>query len=396
MHEEPRSRKAFESTTVAIEKIDQYRRSTSKELGMLQTAESELEKACTEEPGYLTAVFHSGVVKDLIGKPKDAVPFFEKILAEVPEAKRKSYLRLETRYNLAVAYYHQYSHSKLDKAEGHFKKVIEGTPDGGLEPDTLKNLARAGLAQAYAMWMIPGPEQKKALRERTSQGERTAAAAEVEAEIQKKFKLFERCEGEVRGDLEMRRGARRRNVRRWLGRGRTTTDEEQETWTKIEGTIDNARGMALMYSTDWLMVDDSPRKRIALLEESRSSLEEADRKIENDWANTCDLASVHMRLGIARSEDRVGRRKYGQALEVLEENLKKALGLLERVVNTMRPEYGFALYEIGRVYRVWGRFGDAIRSFDRALKVPVGYRDVSDKTVKSELRRAAQRDAGFP
>jgi tetratricopeptide (TPR) repeat protein len=127
-------------------------------------------------------------------------------------------------------------------------------------------------------------------------------------------------------------------------------------------------------------------KRHELLREAIRYLEEADVYLPNDWANTCDIASAHFRLAV------VTRELGGDA----DTEFTKAIELLQKVIDDLRPDYGFAFYEMGRIYRVWKRFEDAKVYFGKSMDIPHEYRDAQDSTVKYELDRAEDGDSSFP
>ena len=66
----------------------------------------------------------------------------------------------------------------------------------------------------------------------------------------------------------------------------------------------------------------------------------------------------------------------------------KANSYLEDVVNRIRPNYGFALWELGRVSRVAGHFGDAIVWLEKALLIPDDERNVCVDDVRAEIETA--------
>src|SRR5271166_4017881 len=151
MHIETTDRQAFELVAKAMERLDDYSR--DRQLSFLSQAESALQQAIARDSRYLTASFYAGVVKDLIGKPVEAVPFFDAILNNLPAGSDR--WRDEVQYSRGVSFYHQYGHRFLAQAERDFLAVVNRATDSGL-----KLLARAGLAQTYAMWMIPNSTQK--------------------------------------------------------------------------------------------------------------------------------------------------------------------------------------------------------------------------------------------
>jgi tetratricopeptide (TPR) repeat protein len=355
MHTGTIDRQAFELVAKAIESLDEYNH--DRQLSVLQQAESTLQRALDRDPQYLDASFYSGVVKDLIGKPVEAVPLFDAILSSMP--RDSEHRRSEVEYSRGVAWYHQYSHRKLAQAEIDFAAVLSRSAD----PD-LRLLARAGLAQTYAMWMIPTSSQKSRLRQQNAP-DVLDLIAEKRDQCLKQIHLVE-SERPHRPRLALSKTPAS------LLSGPTT------------GTILNAHGMCTMYWTDYNVTDLAARKE--LLQEAIRYLNEADQYLLGDWANTCDIGSAHFRTGIV---DRQSGADPGGEFQT-------AIDLFHRVIAELRPNYGFALYERGRIYRAWGRFEDAKASLNDALRIPEKYRDLSDSNVKDELHRAEQGDVTFP
>src|SRR5262249_45627539 len=129
---------------------------------------------------------------------------------------------------------------------------------------------------------------------------------------------------------------------------------------------------------------DAPKwrsQRAAALRRAIDQLQRADRVSPNNWANDCDRASATMRLAY-----------YERSAALFD----AAIDLLRRVVDDLRPGYGFALYEIGRTSRLSARFDAANASFDRALSIPAADRDVSDRRLRLERQRAETGDTAFP
>lgn len=354
MHTETMDRQAFELVAKAMERLDDYNR--DRQLSFLQEAELDLAQAVTRDAQYMDASFYAGIVKDLIGKPADAVPFFDQILNNLP--KESEHRRDVAQYSRGVAWYHQYSHGKLEQAEKDFQAVVVRAKDR-----ELSLLAHAGLAQTYAMWMIPRTAGKEKLRK----GE---GAAELQFIATKRDQCLKQID--LVGKALSQSGLRRSKQPATLLSG------------PIQGTILNAHGMCTMYWTDY-NVEGVIEKR-TVLEEAISYLEDADKYLPGDWANVCDIGSAHFRLGA------VQRDSGGDPAT----EFQKALDLFQKVISDLRPDYGFALYEMGRIYRVWGRFKDAIEYFERSKKIPEQYRDLSDTTVQYEFDRAQKNDSSFP
>jgi tetratricopeptide (TPR) repeat protein len=354
MHTETMDRQAFELVARAMERLDDYNR--DHQLSFLQDAESDLTKAVTRDAQYVDASFYAGIVKDLIGKAADAVPFFDKILNNLPKESENQ--RDLVQYSRGVAWYHQYSHNKLEQAEKDFLIVVNRSKDA-----ELRLLARAGLAQTYAMWMIPRTAGKDKLR-------RGEGAEELNFIAEKRNQCLKQVA--VSNEEMVRFGFKQPQQPATLLSG------------PINGTVLNAQGMCNMYWTDY-NVKDTGEKRSAL-QEAIGYLQMADKYLPGDWANTCDIGSAHFRLGA------VERESGGDAGT----EFQKALDFFQMVISDLRPDYGFALYEMGRIYRVWGRFDEAKKHFERAQKVPEQYRDVRDSNVKYEFDRAEVRDSSFP
>jgi tetratricopeptide (TPR) repeat protein len=314
----------------AMWELDRYRE--SKQLVQLISANDKLEKAIALDPKCMRCLFYGAMVNDLVGKAKDAVEKLELLLKENPPSSD------EVEYNLAVAYYHRYSHPWLEKADFHFTAVLEKT-----ENRALKLMSHAGLAQTHAMWIIQRDPKH--------------------ADEEMARKHFARSEEEY-------------NV--VMAKLKDSDGLDETTLSEIRWTALNARGMSLMYYTDYF---ENQEAKIQKLDESRERLLEADRFSPKNWANYCDLGSVHMRLAYWQSE---------------ESQFQRALQYLNEVIDSLRPNYGFALYEIGRVHRISAKFKEAIGWFDRALKIDPDYRDVRDSTVTRERDRAAAEDCSFP
>ncbi|MDQ3803253.1 MAG: hypothetical protein M3416_05300 [Acidobacteriota bacterium] len=368
MNLETNNTEAHNLVRAALADIDNYKK--SKELEHLRAAEGKLRDARHRDPRYMRAVFYGAVVSDLVGKPKDAAEQFEQLL------RQESPYATEIRYNLAVAYYHRYSHRWLKKADEHFNAVIRNTSNL-----VLQLLAHAGLAQTHAMWIIqPDPRNP----------DEAAARAHFE-ESRRQYDI-------VAARLEFLQ----------------TLDPA--AYNEIKWTVLNARGMSLMYYTDYF---DELDEKLRKLDEALGHLLEADRYSPKNWANYCDIGSGHMRLGYWLLTDypydepppadfwllgpeeayrylaELAGESRGYAARMVGHFNESAKHLTE-VVETLRPRYGFALYELGRLARLTGNVERAIEYFDAALSIEEDYRDVGDKTVNREKARAAAGDTSFP
>lgn len=342
---ETTKRRAFDLVTDALECIDQYRR--LKDLSILETAKQKLVSAISEDPTYVRATYVDGIVDDLSGRSVDAVNTFSKLLAAEPPFLD------ELRYNLGVAEYHGYNHEALDRAIELFTLVR----DTSGEP-SLQLLARAGLAQSHAMHMIPKVPAEPDLL--AIQRHFDMALSESSAAIQ----------------------ALNKNQKRWFSK---KSKLRPVIASEIEWTARNARGMAMMYYTDYLPSETDQgwrENRIHRLRQAMEELDLADSASPSNWANYCDMASARLRLGY-----------YEQSTKLWQE----AVSLLDTVVRQLRPGYAFAQYEKGRVLRLWGRFDEAATIFEHVMTIPYPQqRDISDRRPKLELDRARRRDPSFP
>src|SRR2546427_1647697 len=337
MHFESPSRRAFELVTEALREIDGYR--ASKERSRLQIAQEKLQRALQVDPGFFRASYYEAIVTDLAGKAKVAAARLELLLQQNPPFAD------EVRYNLGVAYYHQYGRRHLDTAIGHLKQVIEGTKDR-----SLRLLASAVLAQAYAMRTIqPDPDNPD--------------PEDVESNA---TNALEQCT----------------LVDRELKALKSTLDPMSQA--EVAWTVRNARGMALMYLTDYFPNDGEEKSRVAekinKLEKAIKELAEADKLSPRNWANYCDLGSAYMRRAFYRRSN---------------EDFEKGSAYLLTVVSDLRPNYGFALYELGRLNRLKGDFERSLEYFARALEVKE-HRDVRDERVQREITLAKERSKKYP
>jgi tetratricopeptide (TPR) repeat protein len=335
MHIETPSRAAFELVNEALGRIDLFQQTRDRQ--HLQVAHDKLDRARQRDQNYLKAIFYSGIVDDLLGKIGPAISSFETVLKGLP--KGADSIRNEVRYNYAVSLYHRYSRSYLEQAESEFLALLDGSASPLLEC-----LAQAGLAQTYAMMEIPRKRDERDAMEE------------------------EHLEDCFQQSIEMSELA--------LAGADDVEDMPEDLRQKIRATALNAQGMALMYYTDY-----REEKRIARLEKALEVLQQAEELNPGDWANVCDLASCSMRLGFWLRQP---------------EPFETCRSLLRRVIDVLRPGYGFAWYEIGRSFRIQGKFREALDAFAHARAVPSPDRDVSDGTLAREEKLAEAENARYP
>ncbi|MDP1675898.1 MAG: tetratricopeptide repeat protein [Bacteroidota bacterium] len=346
MHTQTSNQKVFENVKFALGKIENYHH--SRNIANLQDAEIALSASLREDSEYLDAVFYSGVLMDLMGRSADSPPFFERILKEVKDPNLIS----EAQFNLGVSYYHRYGHEYLNIAESYFVKVINSTNNRAL-----KKLAIASLAQTYAMWMIPNAAQKELIK--NAQTKET-----VYNHIKEKYSKFNDYSKQI-------------TLYSMLFIGNSKEKR------KINAIIKNARGIALMYYSDYLAND--VKSKLKYLNKSLTNIKESEKLISNDWAYICNLGSVHWRIALATENKTEQIREYEEAIQ-----------LFNKVITSLRPNYGFAFYELGRIYRTKGDFDKAIEYFNLSLGIEDKYREVSNKTVNNEKGRAERNNSSFP
>jgi len=333
---------AFESLTDALRAIERYYQSCS--ISDIEQASNYIDNALSLDSDFGMAVYYKGIVLDLVGKPVDAPRYFKRILAECDEPN----LEIETKFNLGVVFYHQYSHPNLEQAKFYFDQVIKKAHDA-----KLKYLAQAHLAQTHAMWMCPSDEQLP--------NKQTPVSDKVRQHIENHFK-------ECQALVEELRMVKHRQSR-------------------LIATCENANGMSNMYYTDH--VAREVPIRAGYLKIARDSLLTAEKHLPNDWANTCDLGSVELRLAV------LARDSKKPDAEV-DAHFSTGKDYLLRVVDRLRPGYGFALYELGILHRVWRKWDEADEYQVKALQVREEYRDTSDWKVVKERERIANRDSSYP
>jgi tetratricopeptide (TPR) repeat protein len=315
----------------AASEIHNYR--VDRSFSKLKSAKEILDEARREDPQYLSAIYYTAVLDDLLGKAHSAIPSLEKVLEAEPPFSD------EVRYHLGIAYYHRYNSENLDRAIECFKRVYETAPDS-----LLRTSASAALGQAYAMKIIPSSPQS--------------------VDVEKNLKYHK---------LSLREGRQSLKLADELDVSRKNPELNEPRWM-----AHNAVGMANMYFSDY---DGKAAQKIEVLNSTIDQFTIAEEYRPKDWANYCDLASAHMRLGYWSST---------------QSHFDAAEKLLSSVVTSLRPDYGFAIYELGRNFRLQGDFRRAVSHFDRALSIPYETRDVSDRRVNVERNRAIRQDRVFP
>ena len=350
--------KALSLLGAAIEDLAIHKKDPSNTT-VLAAASSKIRDALREDPNYLRALYYDAIVDDLLGNPFVAPPKYERVLDAVsPETP----LFQEVRYNLGVAYYHRYSSEWLDKAIVQFRSVLVEARD-----PSLRILAQSARAQAFAMHMIP------------------KIPTDLNKEVLLRFCVD--CIADIDVVLRTRRplfGVLMRHA------------VDPMVLRTAKWAAHNAGGMRRMYLSDYWLDLDSEQKRQSkenatwsrydLLMAALADFGEAENLRRRDWANWCDIASAYMRLGTLEPEAEKKSSTF----------FSKAAEHLNEVIKVLRPEYPFARYELGRVYRCWGKFDQAIEILESVLAVPPDQRDVGDRRIKLELDRARRKSKDYP
>jgi tetratricopeptide (TPR) repeat protein len=304
----------------------------TKRVDALNTARHKLEQAQVEEPEYILGLYAQAILNDLSGKAADAIPEFQKVLAHRPPFAD------EAEYYLGLAHYHRYDWLNLDEAIKILSTVATRTSNL-----TLQYRARITLLQAFAMRMIPRDPQ--------------------DPDVNEIKHLFRTANKEYR-DIEAKL--------------RELPATHDVMFDEMKADLSNAIAMVLMYWSDYCGTDT---EKITSLERAIRKLLLADQQSPNSWAIHCDLGSAWMRLG---------HWQHKRAF------LSRAVTCLTKVIEELRPNYGFALYELGRVYRLMGNFAEAVIWFDRASAIPSPYRDVSDRRLLLEQERVTVGTTEYP
>jgi tetratricopeptide (TPR) repeat protein len=332
MYNEINKRQAFELVAQALLEIDRYKKAKDR-FGYLKSAKKYLDDALKLESKSIRILYYSAVLDDLLHDSCGAIKKLCKIISEKP-----SFI-YEVHYNLAVAYYHRYHLEWLNRAIENFSCVCENTPINS----GLNLLSHSGMAQAFAMKMIPSNPNEFNLD--TIRSNFNLAMDEI-----KKVDV-----------------------------GLDNLQEKEKTLIdEIVWARNNARGMAMMYYSDYF--GDSEEKRNMLLEVV-TILKEADVYSPKNWANYCDLGSAYMRLGYWSKD----RGYFNETIKYLSE-----------VLNLLLPNYGFAFYEMGRAYRIMGNFEEAKRFYKKALEIPEEKRDVGANRINMEVDRNERRLTEYP
>lgn len=364
------SRESYRLASEAEALISDFHKTGERDL--LATAQAKAEQAVTAANGnYTFASYLVAVLHELRGDQNAAIVALTTLRRDSTVTTDSDWL-LEVTFNLALAQYHKYHLENLQNAE---QLLVE-------------------IEASIGLWMFS--RFRTTLRLSV-----LALRAQVDAMKLQSIDADQRLTRVGLAALARRRARRAlllgRSLGRWIG---------ADAVASVRGTAHNARGMAFMYDSDTRRRSNA--EIISKLEKTRfgglvarsveqfldfrlrwtlkralRALSSASAFLAHDWANKCDLASVYMRLAASSAgEERLA-------------HLGEARSLLVDVIEVLRPGYGFALYEMGRVERLAGEFDAAEDAFRRALTIPPAERDVSDRKIAAEQDRVRKRDGAY-
>jgi tetratricopeptide (TPR) repeat protein len=328
---------AFHLATEALRDIDRFVNSFPKDVHVLEEAKSKLHNAVQKDPEFNRARYYAAIVDDMLGNPSDAVRELEELLGRNPTFKD------EAEYNLGVSQYHRYYRQHILEAVSLFQKVIGESLDV-----VLKYMARAGLVRSFSMMVLHSSKEND------------------EASALDFFGKAETESGALLRELE----------------GDTSVNDK--TKKEITWRVLNGRGVGVMFVSD---LQKDPAKRRHQAQEALKDFREADKRSPDNWEIVCNLGSIHMRVGYTYKK----QSSEGPA----EKEFEKGKGYLRGVVDRIRPNYGFALYEMGRICRLEGQFGEAQLWFDRAMMIPEKDRNVGDASIGKQIEKAKKGDSTF-
>ena len=350
LHLETKNRRAFEKLREAQGSITSFQQ--SKKRTELENAGEKLAEALNLDPNYLRAVYYRGLVRDMLGQPKEAIGDFRLVLDQRPP------FLPEVKYNLATATFHQYGFKNLSSAVKQFEDVVNSA-----DQPALKVRARAAIAHAYAVMMIPKPENTDDCQKVNE----FLASNTAREHVEKYYNLSKAQTDKLASEIE-------------------AGNLDPDTHNEIRWRLGNTRGVQRMFYTDYF-----DENRLEKLLEGEKALTESDQLNPKNWSIYCNLGSTYMRLAHwlkTAKKDASSEQQAGAYFT-------KAIERLDVVINELLPDYGFALYEKGRVYRLWGNFGEAKVWLCKAQAIEKN-RAVSDSTLNCELERVDLKSTDYP
>lgn len=334
--------------SLGLDNILRFRESPDN-LAILNEAERDLTIALEQDPAFLPAVYYRAIVRQLKGENDLAISDLTSVV------ETKSPFNVEARFNLGVALFNKNHREDLEEAESEFQTVLKCKAIS----KQLRLQTLASLTEVYCRLMIQkNPEQPQ---------------LEV---VQENFRRVLQVETHFRSGLYAEK------------------PKEGKSDPEVESRIENAVGLGYMLAADYCSSIAPPEgseiPRATLLREARERFERADTFSPDNWAILCNLGSVWMRFCYWIST------RARKDKDTAHESAERSAHYLMRVIDKARPNYGFALYELGRLHRINGDFAVAEEWFGRAAAIPEADRNVSESSLDREIQRARNHSTVFP
>ena len=336
------NRQAFDLYTMARRRVSRYERTLN--TAELDEAINNLDRAITADTNFFKPANFKGIIYDMKGQSNEAIKQFDSILEQSPAS-----LKDEVEYNKAVANYHCYFESFIKKAIA----ILEGL-DSRLRPKgRLPLLVKAVLAQSYAMMVFHSMR-------RNNQNEVELFSNKVEEKANEALRLANEA-------------------------SLSESFLKQPRWI-----ANNAKGISLMFIDDNVRDNIKKEESKPYMERLKKSIEYFDKAAEyspNNWALESNKASARMRIGhlwMILGESEKAKKIFGEAIL-----------LLENVISKLRPNYGFAIYELGRINRFRQNFALAEKFCQAAFAIPEANRNVGDKTLQAEVEAVTRQSTLF-
>jgi tetratricopeptide (TPR) repeat protein len=142
----------------------------------------------------------------------------------------------------------------------------------------------------------------------------------------------------------------------------------------------NALAKANMFLTDYFF---ETHEKLRRLRKAQSDLEKCGKLFPDDWVIHCDLGACHLRLGYwEQSAD-----EFATARQYLDKVSDKS---------GLRPGYGLALYQIGRIHRLRGEFDSAMELLEHVGNLSEPRRDVPAFNLDHERRLVRAKSTTYP
>ena len=318
---------ALEHFVKALNNIEKFK--DLRDYHLLKEADDNLNIALKLDSNFYKPKLFKGILYDLNGKQEEAIDLLKELVNEVPEE-----LKNEIRFNLGVAFFHRYSEEYVKESIFYFEKIKEN------ETETeMLLLAKASLSQSYAMMILHDYSNKK----------------DSNINYKKALDILDNITNELNSlnNLKVK--------------------------NRIRGIINNSVGIAEMFYSDAKGEHD-----ITLLRSAKNHFQKANKYSKNDWAVICNLGSIHMRIADYYS-------KYKNPIHFLKNrksryHFTKAINYLNNVLQNIRPEYDFAYFEIGRIYRLQGNFNKAEKNFKLAIKSEKNSRNIGLNKLNNQIK----------